>query len=85
MVFLVIVLADTMTGIMLCDISKVFTYAFPKSSLGVTNVLLETYYAGNALYDGVGFAVAMSDGVVFTSSNRTGNRACMVSFYAVSA
>ena len=55
-----------------------FTHAFTKSPLGVTSVLLEEYSAGNALYDIVSFAVAVYDGVIFLSRDRTCNRAGMV-------
>ena len=85
MVFLVMMLADTLAGIMLCDISKMFAHAFTNWSLGVTNVLFKAYSAGNAVYDIVCFAVAMEDGVVFTSCYRTGDGAGVIVFHAVSA
>ena len=78
MLFLVILSANTITGIMLCDKSKMFTHAFTKSPLGVTDVLLEAYSAGYAVYDIVSFAVAMYDGVISLSRDRTCNGAGMV-------
>ena len=44
---------------MLCDISEMFTHAFTKSSLGVTDVLFKTNNSSYAVYDVVGFAVAI--------------------------
>ena len=72
---MVIMSADTMTRVVLCDISEMFTHAFTKSSLGVTDVLFETNNAGYAVYDVVGFAVAIPNGIVFTPSYGTGDRA----------
>ena len=59
---------------MLSDVAKVFPHPFTKSPLSVTNVLFETYDAGDAICDIVGFAVTLSDGIVVTSSNWTDDR-----------
>ena len=59
----------------MCDISEMFTHSFTKSSLSVTDVLFQTNNAGNAIYDIVGFAVAILKGIILPSSDGTDNGA----------
>ena len=77
--------ADTVCGVVLCDITEVFTHPFTKCAFGVSNVLFETHLACYAINDIVGFATATPDGVVVATCNWTLNGSTSVQFYAVPA
>ena len=85
MIICVVVSADTMCRVVLCDIAKVLTHAFTKCSLGVANVLFVADCASDAINDIIGLAVAVSYSVILSACNRTDNRTSPVEFDAVHA
>ena len=60
-----------MSGVVLGDISEVFTHPFTQCSFGMPNILFKTYLAGDTVYNVIGFATATSNGVVVATSDWT--------------
>ena len=60
MIICVVVSADTMCGVVLCDIAKRLTHAFTKRSLGVANMLFVADGASDAINDVIGLAVTVA-------------------------
>ena len=77
--------ADTMCGVMLCDVTEVFTHPFTKCSLRMSDVLFKTHLTCYAVNDIVGFATTTSDGVVFATCDLTINGSTSVQFCTVPA
>ena len=61
--------ADTVCGVMLIDVTEVFTHPFTQSAFCVSNILFETHLARNAIDDVVRFAAATPDSVVVAACN----------------
>ena len=59
MIICIVVSADTVCRVVLCDIAKVLTHAFTKCSLGVANVLFVADCASEAINDIIGLAIAV--------------------------
>ena len=71
MVLHIEVSADTMCGVVLGDVSEVFTHPFTQSSFSMSNILFEAYLTCNAINNVVGLATTASDCVVVATRNRT--------------
>ena len=69
MVFRIKVSADTVCGIVLSDVSEVFTHPFTQCSFGVPNVLFVTHLTSNTIYDVIGLTATTPDSVVFATSD----------------
>ena len=61
--------SDTVCGVMLSDISEVFTHSFTQCSYSVPDVLFEAHLASNTIHSIIGLAAATPNGVVFATSN----------------
>ena len=85
MVLHIKVSADTMCGVMLCDVTEVFTHPFAECTLGMSDVLFEAHLTSNTINDIIGLATTTPNGVVFATSDRTFNATTFVQFYAVPA
>ena len=77
--------ADTMCGVMLCDVPEVFTHPFTECTLGMSNVLFKTHLTCNAINDIVGLAATTANGVVVATCNWTFNVSNYVQFSAIPA
>ena len=85
MIIRVVVSANTMCGIVLCDVAKMLTHAFTKCSLSVANVLFVANSASNTINDIIGLTVAVAYSVILSAYYRTGDGASLIKFDAVSA
>ena len=48
--------ADTMCGVVLCDVPEMFTHPFTEGTLGMSSVLFKTHLTCNAINNVDGFA-----------------------------
>ena len=85
MIICVVVSADTMCGVVLCDIAKMLTQAFTKCFLGVANMLFVADGASDAINDVIGLAVTVAYSVILPACNRTDNGTSLIEFGAVPA
>ena len=76
---------DTMCGVVLCDVTEVFTHPFAECTLGMSDVLLDAHLTCNTINDTIGFATTTPNGVIFATSDRTFNASTFVQFYAIPA
>ena len=77
--------ADTVCGVVLSDVAKVFAHPFAQGAFSVSNILFETHLARNAINDVVGFAATTPDSVVVATSNWTLDGSTGVQFDTVPA
>ena len=71
MIICVVLSADTVCRVVLCDVAKVLTHAFTKCSLGVANIMFVADCASNAINDVIGLAVAVAYSVILSACDRT--------------
>ena len=70
MILLIKVSADTVGGVVLCDVPEVFTHPFTKCTFCVPYVLFKAHLARDAVNNIIGLATTTSDSVVFATSDR---------------
>ena len=70
MVIRIVESADTMSSVMLSDVSKMFTHTLPEGSFCVPDILLEAEFASDEVNDVIRFAGAVPNGVVAPPCNR---------------
>ena len=85
MIICVVVSADTMCRVVLCDIAKVLTHPFTKCALGVANVLFVADCASDAINDIIGLAIAVPYSIILSACNRTDDGTSLIEFDAVPA
>ena len=83
MIICVVVSADTVCRVVLCDVAKMLTHAFTKCSLGVANVLFVANCASDTINDIIGLAVEVPYSVILSACDRTDDRTSPIEFYAV--
>ena len=77
--------ADTMCGVVLSDVTEVFTHPFAQCSFSMTDVLFQTHLTSNTVDNIIGLATATSNGVVFATGDWTNDLTRSVQFQAISA
>ena len=78
MIICVVVSADTMCRIVLCDVAKMLTHAFTKCLLGMANIFFVADGASDAINDIIGLAVAVAYSVILSACDRTGNGTSLI-------